>query len=93
MSGINKMVHRLDDENGPYSTIKEVAERLEKDRDTIRRWVKNNPELVPVRHRMPLGENGESWVWLYTEEDIRRMEEFSRNIKIGRPPKSRDEPE
>lgn len=93
MGGINKMVHRLDDEDGPYSTIKEVAERLEKDRDTIRRWVKRNPELVPVRHRMPLGENGESWVWLYTEEDIGRMEEFSRNIKIGRPPKSKDEPE
>lgn len=90
MSGINKMVHRLDDADGPFYTIKEVAERLEKDRDTIRRWVKNNPELVPVRHRMPLGENGESYVWLYTEEDIRRMEGFSRTIKIGRPPKSRD---
>jgi predicted DNA-binding transcriptional regulator AlpA len=90
MSGIVKLVHRIEDDDGPFFTIGEVAERLGKSRDTIKRWVEENDDLVPERHQMPLGEpGGKSFVWLYTEDDIRRMEEFSSTIKMGRPPKNR----
>jgi hypothetical protein len=89
MSGIIKMVHSIDDEDGPYKTVAEVAEYFEKSKDTIKRWGKR---LGIPNHKMPLSEEAEnpnSFVWLYTESDIRAFEEFSKtfNPKGGRPPK------
>lgn len=86
MSGIEKLVTRIEDDGGPFFTIKQVSERLGRSKDTIRRWCEQNEDLHPT-HKMPLGESGNSYVWLYTEDDIRRMEEYSSTIKIGRPPK------
>lgn len=91
MSGIIKMVHSVEDDDGPYQTIAEVAEYFERSKDTIRRWCKTLTEIsgdaIP-NHKMPLSDTDEnSFVWLYTENDIARLEDFSSDInpKGGRP--------
>ena len=33
-----KMVHRVDDPDGPFKTVGEVAEYFEVHKDTIQRW-------------------------------------------------------
>jgi hypothetical protein len=83
MSGIIKMVHRIDDEDGPYLTIGEVAEYFERSRDTIRTWGRS---LGLPTHKMQLGEHENSFVWLYTEGDIEELKKHSETIKTGRPP-------
>lgn len=80
--GILHLVARVD--GGPYYTIKQVAERLGKSTDTIRRWVRD--EVVPApSHKMDLGEEGKSFVWLYTEDDIEVYEAYSTITRPGRP--------
>lgn len=92
-NGIVKLVHRADHPDGPFMTIAEVAEYFERSKDTIRRWCENlsaqGGEPIPS-HQMPLNENGTSFVWCYTQDDIRRLEKYSENInpKGGRPKKS-----
>ena len=89
MSGIIKMVHRVDHEDGPFKTIAEVAEYFERDKDTIRRWGR---ALNLPTHKMPLGDgsNPNAFVWLYTESDIEDLEVYSAtlNPKGGRPKKT-----
>lgn len=94
-TGIIKLVHRADHPDGPFMTIGEVAEYFERSRDTIRRWCeKLSAELGEhfPSHKMPLNEKETSWVWCYTESDIRRLEKYSSNInpKGGRPPKNKE---
>lgn len=79
------MVHRIDDADGPYKTVGEVAEYFERSRDTIKRW---GDVLGLPTHKMPLGEHPNNFCWLYTEEDIRALEKYSEEIRIGRPPKN-----
>lgn len=90
MSGIVKMVHTLDDDDGPYQTVSEVAEYFEKSVDTIRRWGKR---LGIPTHMMRTGESETAFVWLYTQEDIHAFEEFTKtfNPKGGRPKKEENE--
>lgn len=68
-SGIEKMVARVDDPEGPFYTIKQVAERLNCSRDTVRRW--GAPHGIP-NHKMPLGDGSKpnAYCWLWTEGDI-----------------------
>lgn len=86
MSGIVELVHQSDHPDGPFKTIGEVAEYFERDRTTIKRWGRR---LNIPTHKMPLGDgtNPNSFVWLYTEKDIQKMEEYSGGInpKGGRP--------
>lgn len=91
MPGIQDMVNRIDDEDGPYKTISEVAEYFERTTDTIRRWSKTCG--LPT-HKMPLGKKGsKSFVWLWTEEDIKALEKYAEGVnpKGGRPPKKKDD--
>lgn len=71
-SGIEKMVARIEDPDGPFYTIKQVAEKLGVSRDTVRRW--GSPLGIP-NHKMPLGEgnNPNSYCWLWTEGDIHTL--------------------
>lgn len=73
-------------EGGPYYTISTVSERVGRSPDRIREWMKGNESLRPT-HKMPLGETGKSFVWLYTEDDISRLIEYASTRKPGRPPK------
>lgn len=75
-SGIEKMVGRIVDPDGPYSTINEVAQRLGVSKDTIRRWGKSVG--VPT-HKMELCDppKENAFVWLYTESDIQRLKEHT----------------
>lgn len=82
MSGIIQLVHRADDPDGPFRTISEVAEFFEVHIDTARRWAKACG--LPKR-KMELNEEGTSWVWLYNEEDMDALSEYSGNLKPGRP--------
>lgn len=90
MGGITKMVHRIDDADGPYKTVGEVAEYFERTRDTVRRWGRITG--VPT-HKMVLGDHPNAFVWLYTEEDIQVLEEYSKDInpKGGRPRKDMED--
>jgi hypothetical protein len=92
MSGIIKIVHRSDDPDGPFKTIKEVAEYFERSKDTIRRW----GEVIGVpTHKMMLGDGNDpnAFVWCYTEDDIAALEDYSSGInpKGGRPRKEEQE--
>lgn len=72
-SGIEKMVERIDDPDGPFYTIKQVSERLGVSRDTVRRWGK--PLNIP-NHKMNLGDGTKenAYCWLWTEGDIAELE-------------------
>lgn len=80
--GILRLVSRVD--GGPYYTIRQVADRLDRSVDTIRRWVNEGSVPAPT-HKMDLGEGGKSFVWLYTEEDIEIYEAYATIVKVGRP--------
>lgn len=87
-SGIITIVHRADHPDGPFQTIAEVAEYFERDKDTIRRWGK---AIGVPTHKMMLGDgtNPNAFVWCYTESDVAALDEYSKNIKVGRPPKEK----
>lgn len=85
--GIVDMVSRL--EGGHFYTIGQVAQAVGRDKDTIRRWQQDHPELHP-KHNMPLGEKGYK-VWLWTEKEVETLKEFARNQKPGRPPTKKEE--
>lgn len=87
MSGIIKLVHRTDDPDGPFMVISEVAEYFECHSDTIRRW--GRALNIPT-HKMLLGDDNlpddeRAFVWLYTRDDIQKMEEYSQGLSPGRP--------
>jgi hypothetical protein len=85
MAGIQELVHRSEDPDGPFMTITEVAEYFERDKDTIRRWGKKCG--VPTR-QMPLGDGDSgAFVWLYTRSDLEKLTAHSAGInpKGGRP--------
>lgn len=92
MTGIIEMVHRADHPDGPFKTIREVAEYFERSNDTIRKWCKkvseDRDEPIP-NHKMPLNDEGSAWVWLYTESDIAALADYSEGVnpKGGRPRK------
>lgn len=69
-SGIEKLVARIDDEEGPYFTVGQVATMLGVSRDTIRRWAIS---LGIPNHSMKVGEHENAFVWLYTESDIAKL--------------------
>lgn len=86
--GIVRMVSRI--EGGPYYTISQVADQLGRDITTIRRWIKRNPSLHPT-HKMTLGDGTKGqFVWLYTYEDISRMQDYVSTLRVGRPSKESD---
>ena len=68
-SGIEKMVARIEDPEGPFYTIKQVAERLGCSKDTVRR---RGDSLGIPTHKMELCDppKENAFVWLYTESDI-----------------------
>ena len=71
------MVGRAEDEDGPFYTIKQVAERVGVHPDTIRRW---GQKLGIPNHRMNTGSSdSEAFVWCYTEEDIRALSKCKKN--------------
>jgi hypothetical protein len=77
VSGIEKIVSRA--EGGPWFTKNQVAKLLERHPDTIDRWQKEGKVLRPT-HRMPLGDEGESFVWLYSEDDVRAYQAYASSI-------------
>lgn len=80
--GILHLVSRVD--GGPYYTVRQVADRLGKSTDTIRRWART---VHAPSHKMDLGVEGKSFVWLYTEDDIEIYEAYATIVKVGRPKK------
>jgi predicted transcriptional regulator len=93
MTGIVKMVHRVDDPDGPFMTIGEVAALFERDRSTVRRWCRrlcDEGYQIPT-HKMPLGDekSSDAFVWCYSKEDFERLAKLAATInpKGGRPPK------
>jgi excisionase family DNA binding protein len=66
-SGIEKMVARIDDPDGPFYTISQVAGRVGVSKDTIRRW---GDSLGIPSHKMETGDHPNAFCWLYTEGDI-----------------------
>lgn len=84
--GVLSLVSRI--EGGPYYTYAQVAERVGKSKDTIIRWV-NEGSVPPPTHRVNLGEEGKSFAWLFTEEDIEIIEAYSYIVRPGRPKKRR----
>lgn len=82
--GIMALVARV--EGGPYYTITQVAEMIGKSTDTIRRWVKEGSVPAPT-NKMNLGEEGNSFVWLYTKEDVEMMAAYATIVQRGRPRK------
>ena len=72
---------------GPFYTVHEVAEKIGRSVDTIKRWQKNQEKLRPF-YRLELSEK--SFVWLYTDEDVSQLAEYARNVKSGRPKKHVD---
>ena len=63
------MVARIDDPDGPFYTIGQVAEKIGVSKDTIRRWGRS---LGIPTHRMPLNDvpDSNAFCWLYTDADI-----------------------
>lgn len=85
-NGILSMVARV--EGGPFYTTKQVADRVGRSRDTIKRW-RDEGSIPEPKHKMDLGEEGKSFVWLYTEEDAEMIEAYATVVRPGRP-KRRD---
>jgi hypothetical protein len=71
-SGIEKMVARIEDDEGPFFTIKQVADRLGVSKDTVRR---RGTFLGIPSHKMELCDppKENAFVWLYTESDIAEL--------------------
>lgn len=74
--GILDLVSRA--EGGPYYTTKQVADLVGRSPDTIRRWAR----IQRPSHKMELGDH--SFVWLYTEQDVSRLQKFASEQKPGR---------
>lgn len=74
---------------GPFYTVHEVAEKIGRSVDTIKRWTRNpnNKNLRPF-YRLDLSDK--SFVWLYTEEDVKRLREHAQTVRSGRPTKRVD---
>lgn len=80
--GMRDMVKRIEGEEEMF-LIGEVAKMVGRDKDTIRKWGRNHPELLPS-HQLPLGEKGYK-VWLWTHEEVVALKEFAKTQKPGRP--------
>lgn len=78
-----KLVNRGDYPNIPEGTYtrQQVAEKIGRSHDTIRRWHKTG--VFEPHEYLNFGSNK---VWLYTEEDIQAMRRIAREQGPGRPP-------
>lgn len=86
--GILEMISRI--EGGPYYAISQVAKMIGRDPDTIRRWQRAKEELRPT-NKMELGDGStDQFVWLYTQQDVRNLRNYSATVKVGRPRKEED---
>lgn len=63
-------------------TRAQVAEKIGKSRDTVRRWHENG--TYKATHQETFGD---VTVWLYTEDDVRAMKQIARHLTPGRKPK------
>lgn len=65
-----------------WYTRSQVAVKIGKSVDTIRRWHSNGTYPSTRREKF-----GEVEVWLYSEEDVTAMKKIARTITPGRKPK------
>lgn len=63
----------------------QVATKIGKSRDTIRRWHENG--TYRSTHQQKFGAVS---VWLYTDEDVQAMKQIARRITPGRKPKEEE---
>lgn len=80
-SGIINLVSQVD--RGKYKTIKQVSDAIGRSPSQIKAAIRNGRVSGPT-HKMPLGDGTtNSFVWLYTNNDIRRLRRYFAGTKPG----------
>ena len=87
-SNLEKMIARIEHEDGPFYSYAMVARRVGRSPFTIRRWVTDGIIDHPS-HKMPLG-NKDGWdqfCWLFTQHEMEEIEAVALAHRRGRPRK------
>lgn len=86
MAGIVELIERAARENNEkLYAVSQICKIVDRSEDIVKTWIKKNPELVKDRKKMPLGDEGSSFAWCYTEADKNRIVKHAASKKLGRP--------